>query len=169
MFSRSFFPLLFTLPRLASYLEQIRSLRKCRGRAGMWAPWTVSPRWRKKNSQRISGLTWVCMSAHLCTPASACVCVCAHQREMSGQMSLLGLLWVSACSDKEMRQIMCINQWLSVCSLQRHDTLPFSDSLQFVSVAVQVVQERLHEDPLDYSQPVCTKKTPSSESSEIQH
>lgn len=42
--------------------------------------------------------------------ACLCVCVCVDQREMSGQMSLLGLLWVSACSDREMRQIMCINQ-----------------------------------------------------------
>lgn len=70
-FPALFSPLLFTLLRLAAHLQQIRTLKRWRGRAGMWAPWTASPRWRKKNSLRISGLTWVCMSAHLCV----CVCV----------------------------------------------------------------------------------------------
>lgn len=39
-------------------------------------------------------------------------------------------------------------------SLQRHGSLLFSDSLSSVSVTVQVVQEGLHEDPLDNTQPV---------------
>lgn len=153
---------------LLACLSQLRILKRYRGRTSTWALWMGSPRWRKKNSQRTSGLMWVCMHECASANASVPVCVCLQVRgggmcgpkgdvgtnESTGAARAVCLLWQGDETNYVGESII-----ISL-ALHRHDSLLFTDSHQFVSVAVQVVQEGLHEDPLDHTQPVCTVHRP---------
>lgn len=111
MFSHSF----YMSPLLCLSLSQLRISKQCWGRTSIWALWTGPPLWRKKNSQRISGLMWVCMQERM----GSCGKGCSWTKESSWDKWVSWDCW--GCLPgliEKWGSIMCLKQQLSVWSFK---------------------------------------------------
>lgn len=86
----------------ALFPPQTKIIKQYQDTASTWPLSMASPRWRKKNSQRISGQMWVYIWS-VSLDVFLCVFVWRGHRALLGQMGLLGPLWLSAHFDSKMR------------------------------------------------------------------